>query len=384
MEFYKLDGNFLQTDVIDKFVSGIWTERFTKTGDFNLVVPLTDKNRLMLTEGSLLQVNDSDEVGLIDSALIEDGQLKLTGNMITEFLNERFIHTSPLHTDKQLTMDAPSPAAGLTRLVKNVVVEGGSYTSQQPMSGFDAQHQVIPNLTVLSADPVYPPNSRHILSLPSTFTQLSIPYGPLYDALAQIADTYQVGFKMCLEHADNTGYSLMFKTWLGKDRTSGQSENKVVQFSPSTDSLTGLKELRSMASYKTVAYAWASTDPNNLAAAAGFAEAYPGAAAEVGFARRNLMVDVSDIDDKITDAAAFLSVLNQRAKDALANNNYTKMVDGQIVPQPGLEYGKDYGLGDIIELEGITGITQEARITEYIRSQDSTGEKSYPTVSVIE
>lgn len=383
MEFYKLDSNFLKTDTIDEFISGIWTERYTKTGDFNLVLSPTERNRTLFPEGSMLQVNESDEVGLIDNALVEDGQLKLTGNMITEFLNERFIHTSPIHTDKQLTMDAPSPAAGLTRLVRDIVVDGGSYTSQQPMSGFDAQHQVIPNLSIISADPVYPPGTRHILSLPADFTQLSIPYGPLYDALAQIADTYQVGFKMCLGHADHTGYSLVFKTWVGKDRTSQQNVNRLVQFSPAMDTLTGLKELHSIANYKTVAYAWGTNDPNGLASSVGIAEAYPGARNEVGFARRNLMVEVSDIDDKVTDSTTFLSILNQRAKDALANNNYTKVVDGEVIPQTGNIFGVDYGLGDIIELKGISNVVQDARITEYIRSQDSNGERAYPTVSVI-
>lgn len=388
MEFYKLDNNFVKTDhVIDEFISGIWTERYTKTGDFALFLPPTDANRTLLPEGSFLQVNDSDEVGLIDNALIEDGQLKLTGNMITEFLNERIIHPSPLHTDKQLTTDAVTPEQAMVKLVQNIVTAGGAYTTQQPISGFDAQHQVIPNLTVVSVDRVWPPGTRHIMSLPPGATQVSIPYGPLYDALAQLAETYMIGFKMYLEHADASGYSLKFKTRVGLDRTSqqvGGIVNKVVQFSPAMDTLTNLKELHSIATYKTVAYAWATTDPNSLASGVGIAEAYSGALAETGFARRNLMVNVDDIDDKVTDANAFHDILNQRAKDALANNNYTKVVDGEIVPQPGHEYGIDYGLGDIIELKGLGNVLQEARITEYIRSQDNTGEKAYPTVSVIE
>jgi hypothetical protein len=40
-------------------------------------------------------------------------------------------------------------------------------------------------------------------------------------------------------------------------------------------------------------------------------------------------------------------------------------------------------MGDIIELESLTGIVSKARVTEYIRSEDHNGEKEYPTISVI-
>jgi hypothetical protein len=44
----------------------------------------------------------------------------------------------------------------------------------------------------------------------------------------------------------------------------------------------------------------------------------------------------------------------------------------------------DYGLGDVIELEGYTGIYSKARITEHIRSQDQYGEQEYPTLAVLD
>jgi hypothetical protein len=73
----------------------------------------------------------------------------------------------------------------------------------------------------------------------------------------------------------------------------------------------------------------------------------------------------------------------QRARNELANNNYTRMVDGEVVPQSQYEFGVDYFLGDIVELQGHKGYNQQAQITEYIRTQDESGEKAYPTVTVI-
>ena len=73
----------------------------------------------------------------------------------------------------------------------------------------------------------------------------------------------------------------------------------------------------------------------------------------------------------------------QRAKDALANNNYVRLADGQIVPQSGYDYGTHFSLGDISELRASSGLPSLARVSEFIRTQDGTGYKAYPTLSVI-
>src|SRR4029077_476260 len=115
--------------------------------------------------------------------------------------------------------------------------------------GVDGPRQIIPGLQVMDMDGS------------GTAVQLAVPYGPLYDALVQIADTYQVGMQMYLESSSPAGYFLGFKTYKGKDRTSGQSANARVRFTPFEDTLTNLKELRSISGYKNVAYAFAPSNP---------------------------------------------------------------------------------------------------------------------------
>ncbi|HEY1247422.1 MAG TPA: hypothetical protein VGE97_00400, partial [Nitrososphaera sp.] len=58
-------------------------------------------------------------------------------------------------------------------------------------------------------------------------------------------------------------------------------------------------------------------------------------------------------------------------------------VDGEIVPTSQFQYGKHYNLGDVIEVQGNTGAIQISRVTEYIRSQSASGEKSYPTLEAV-
>lgn len=84
------------------------------------------------------------------------------------------------------------------------------------------------------------------------------------------------------------------------------------------------------------------------------------------------------------DPNVLVSILDARANLALTNNRFEKAIDGQIVPLHQFQYGVDYNLGDIIEVQGNSEIIQTSRVTEYIRSQDNAGEKAYPTVAMLD
>jgi len=372
VDIYTLDENFLRQDLIDNFTSVIWTERYTKAGDVTLVVPLTQENLVKLPEGIFLGTPGTREIMQVENALVEKNQLKLTGPSITQFLDNRVIRYSANHADRYYNVTL-KPGLAMGYVVNDMVVAGGPYTSSSAY-GIDGPRQVIPGLQVMDMD-----SSGDAVAL-------AIPYGPLYAALTQLADTYQIGLQMYLESATPAAYFLGFRTYAGKDRTSQGQPDNPVRFSPNVDSLTDLKELRSIAKYKNVAYAFAPSNPVEGVTQSGVAYADNEAATSIGFNRRTLLVFADDLTtDKVGGSATvLLQVLNQRAKDALANNNYIKTVDGEIVPQTQFKYGQHYGMGDIIELQGLSGTLQRARVTEYIRSQDATGERAYPTISVID
>ncbi len=108
------------------------------------------------------------------------------------------------------------------------------------------------------------------------------------------------------------------------------------------------------------------------------------------FDRRVLLTSADDFNIDNFDQSVLATLetniqtyLNQEAANALINNTYTITVDGTVVPQSKYQYGRDYFLGDTIELEGTVGGLQKALVTEYIRSQDNTGETAYPTLTGI-
>jgi hypothetical protein len=371
VDLFTLDRTFLRDKVIDQYISLIWTERYTEAGDMQIVLPSTAANRAKLAEGTLVGLLGSDEPMIIETQSTEEGLLTCKANTLETFFNEReiWVDTDPDVTEWVLR---GAPGDVMNYIVQNQLVAGTYVNDEALQIGGDLN--AIPYLVV-------DPDSY----MDGDAISFRIAVGPVYDALLDIAKTYKLGIKVWLSRADAFGYELSWKVYTGEDRTSDQLENNLVQFSSQLDSLTGVKELRSLADFKTVAYVF----PPDWSTSTPAAEEYaPGTdPAAVGFDRRIIVDRATDITvDQVDPAVAgvtLASLLTQKAKDLLANNNYTKIVDGEVVPQAQFKYGRDYNLGDIIELKGQDNTTQHAQITEYIRVKDATGERAYPTVSVV-
>lgn len=367
MDFYTLDGTFQREDVVDEFESAIWTERFVKAGDFQIVLSSTPERVSQLAEGKFIELDGSPEVMQIETQSIEDDVMTIKGQSLETFFNERWIWTSnDPNVNEWKLRDKPGNVLGT--IVQQMAVAG---SVNDDTLGIGGSLNVIPYLVVGA------------LTQAGEVVSVSVPFGPMHDALAKIAETYQIGISILISRADAFGYELSFVAYSGADRTTGQLDNERIQFSPALDSMANTKELRSIVGYKTVVVAFPpSWSPNTAPVVQYSPDSGPEA---VGFMRRLLVIEASDISqDQITAGVTLLSLMTQKAKDALANNNFTKVIDGEVIPQVGYVYRVNFNLGDIVELVGQSGIAQNARITEFIRSQDATGERAYPTVSVID
>ena len=376
LEVYTLERDFIKKDVIDGFHSIIWTERYYGDSEVEILVPMTREMFTKLPIGSFLGLNGSDELMILETMNIENGKIKFSGISILSWLNNRFVRTSASHEDRYWYIDAESPGYALWAIVYNMCCTGSLYLEGIiPTGVINPEQLIIPELGLndydISGDPV----------------RLGVPYGPVYNALRDIATTFEIGMKIVFQ--PESSLPLGFRSYKGLDRTSEQTDNPPVRFSPQMDSFTDIKELQSIAALKTLVYSFAP----GLKPADGDPDlrTVPGVSAltgpqYTGFDLRALLVFAEDIttDQVGADSAVLLDILNSRANDALTTNRFVKTVDGEIVPDNQFQYGVHYNLGDIIEVEGNTGTVQTARVTEYIRAQDSSGIKAYPTVSVLD
>jgi len=392
MDLYTMNENFIAQETIDEYVSAIWTERYWAAGDLQIVAPATAPILDKLAEGTFVGLRGTKEVMMIDTVSIENGLVTVVGSTLVEFLNQRYAWFKNAAYDSEddpnriadLTRDDMDPGQFIAELVYAMVIDATPYDSSWIDTNLEWDLEVIPGLELGPVD----------TSLPEK--QLTAVTGPLYDSLQQVAEKEKVGISLYLESADpDTGYQLLFSTYLGVDRTSDQSTYPLVRLDPDQDSLDNVKEIRSIANWKNTCYVYykgeISThyeDPLNV---------------PEGFNRRSIVTDpeTEPVGHKETlvrdwrmgppgtytvtvvspeDIEAFRE---QNAQDALANHNYIRAIDGETSPINDYTYGIDYGLGDVIELKSLQGNLSKARITEYIRSQDRTGYKEYPTISVV-
>ena len=397
MDLYTLTDQFLSKDPVDEYVSAIWTERYYGKGDTRLVVPYSPENRALLADGTFLALRGTQEVMQLETQSIEDNLLTVVGETLDGFLNERVAwFKNPNYDDNDPNSakivdytlpeedDDPTMTAG--QFVAHVVDKMVINPVPIPGTDFDTEanlewaFEIIPNLELGAIDSSGTPE------------RYTFPIGPLYQGIETLAKQEGFGFSLYLDHADiSTGYVLKFKIYRGVDRTT-DGTYPLVRLTPDMDSLSNLKEVRSRANFKNVVYVWykGKISVHYLDPTASIPE---------GFERRVLVVDAEGEPvgrkyilyggsaGNYTKYYVGTDELNafreQNAKDALANHNYIQALDGETSPNSDYKYGTDYGLGDLIELEGITGAISKARITEYIRSEDVTGEREYPTISVI-
>lgn len=95
-----------------------------------------------------------------------------------------------------------------------------------------------------------------------------------------------------------------------------------------------------------------------------------------GTMRRVLHVDAENLKGEPHEIRRLMEAEGVRA---LGEHQSEEMIDGEILPSYGFEYGKDYLLGDIVSVQDRTGRTVKARVVEYIYVADENGVVEYPT-----
>jgi hypothetical protein len=361
------------------------------------VVPLQKTLVNKLSAGTFLAIDQSREPMHLETMNIEEGKIKVQGISICSWLNNRFVRTSDDHRQSVWKIRDQKPQQVLRTIVNQMCTKNSDYLNNRKDMGLGsaarAKELIIPGLTLGSYNAKNDPDKK--------LNAVLVPYGPVYDALRKIAEQHKIGMQVFL----NTDYTLRFRTYKGTNRTSNQKTNKVIRFSPITDSLAKSSELRSIADFKTVVYSYASdlekvdadpgsgTNMQDIQTTPGVARRSPQEGKYTGFDLRAEITLEGDIkvanDINKTDPRGDLAgmraelrdILNNRANKEMHQHPFVKSVDGEVAPTNLFLYGKDYELGDLIEIQGPSGLPDVSRVTEYIRTQDSNGETAYPTIA---
>jgi hypothetical protein len=347
MELYTLDPLNRRQYVIDQFESLIWTERWQTYGDFELHVPSIYSFRALLKPDTWLAMNKSNYVMRIESVEDDDNtdgsrNLIIKGRDISAILDDR---AAPRTT----WTDTPGAVA---RSMFHQSCVTGTWDAGDIIPGI-VEGTFLPASTILEpADPI----TVAITKVSALSTEM----------VTNICAKYNLGFRILRQ--DSTG-ELYFDIYAGSDRTTAQTTLTPVVFSSQLDNLQNTKELTDISKAKNVAYVQDSTGASTIVYGSGVD---PGIES---FERRVLFVDASNLTTPTT------AQLQQAGLEALAAATTQFLFDGEVSQQSQYKYGSDYNLGDLVEQNNIDGVQTYMRVTEQIFSEDSTGEKSYPTLA---
>ena len=224
MDVFILDDELRPIDVIDEYISFIWTERWDEIGDFELVTLSTQSNRHRFFPGVQICINESRHVMLVESVEdvidVENGStLKIKGRDLVSIAEKRLAVVKDIVTEE---ISASWNHSGFTP--KQIILLKFSEIC------FDSEIDSDDNIPFLQ-DPwlqasLYPADTMPEPA-PSGIEWAQKPMS-LYAAIKEITDAYDLGFRM---YRHPTESKLYFNVSVGIDRTSAQTVDTPVIFS---------------------------------------------------------------------------------------------------------------------------------------------------------
>lgn len=288
---------------IDTYTSIIWTDRYSKAGDFELRVPCTDFNYKVFNETKYLSIDKSDRVMVLESRNVKtevdkSDEYIIKGRSAETLLDRRVIMGSMTFGiaphDEETNEKASQNYAvddfmiwygALCKVIKNINAgddlvlyeerKGNLYKANIRPTQSDeeaALTQPIEDIVValLNANVINPtdptrrftnPAWRYVYSndpkvkeikMAASFANIN-----LYDAMSSLLVGAGMGCKVVYNEDTET---MDFSIFIGTDHSVAQSENMVVNFKSSLDNLVSTDFLTDESNYKTCAYVVGAID----------------------------------------------------------------------------------------------------------------------------
>jgi hypothetical protein len=358
MEITLLDDNFEELYVLDVFKSLIWTDRYWKCGDFEIVVsPTMDILAKLLNTTYLALPESSRHMILEDSNIhsdVEDGNaLILTGRSLESILDRRIVW-------RAIAMSGNFQSE-VERLFDDNII--------------DAPYNPLRNITNL----VFNTSTNPIITALTVDTQFN--GETLYKVLSQLCIAEGIGFRILRNLVTN---KFDFELYAGVDRSYDQSVNAFVAFTSALDNLLSADYIESSRPLKTACLVAGSPGVGNIRTTKTvYADGLMFAA---GLVRRELYFEANvsrNTPDGELSEAEYLLQLKGRGEEELAKHIYLKSFIGEIDPTM-YNYGDEFSMGDILQIADDYGHSTQSRVVEMIYFQDESTISMYPTFETVE
>lgn len=358
MEPLILTPTFEAVDIIDTFTSLIWTDRYNAYGDFEICVPADSSILTSIDLDDYLWIKESEHTMIvenidIDTDVEEGSTIKITGRSLESILERRVVWGH-----KALNGNFQN---GIKTLLEEAIINPS--ITQRKISNFIFQESTDTVITSLTIDTQFAGDN-------------------LYDVIKTLCDEKKIGFKIVL----NESNQFVFSLYSGVDRSYNQETNPYVVFSPNFENLINSNYHASKEKLKTIALVGGEGDGSERVYTS--IEADPDSATiPSGLGRRELFVDAKGTSKKTSDAtltdAEYDEVLKAKGSEKLEEYVDERAFEGSVDVTRTNIYGKDFNMGDIVQIANEFGFESTSRVTEFIHSQSLEGLEFYPTFEAI-
>lgn len=382
MEIYILDSLLRAIDIVDEYVSMIWTERYAVKGDFELVTLSTPANRNRFVEDTMLMIPDSKRIMRVktisDTVDVEKGAtLTIKGYELSQIFEERvsasYDVSDPTMLNAVTYFNGYLPLDLMQTMVWRICISASTW---QINSG-----DTIPYLQDMNDHPasLYPADT---IPHPSDTVIWEQKIDSLYNAVTDVAKAYDVGYRL---YKDPSASKLYFEAYTGVDRTSVQTNNPAVIFSSDMQNLQNTTDYKDSTQHFNVVIAVYEYQnpteggyPPTLTVSETVADPEL-AFSSGGFDQKTKFISISQLPEgmELTDVPAYLT---QLGLEELTRSRPTNVYDGEIDEHADFVYERDYNLGDLVEVRGNDGGAAFMRVEEQIIKYDANGKASYPSL----
>ena len=354
MELIVLNEKFQRVFVIDEYESLLWVDRYQEPGSFELDAPITEDILKYVKKDYYIQHSGSEHTMIVEDFAIDSdaengNKIKITGRSLESILDRRVVW--------KLTSLTGNLQTGINNLLTNNIIN--------PPAAYGGADRQIANFAPFVAS-----TDEYIttLKMDNQYTG-----DVLLDVIEGLCKDAKIGWKIILN--DNNQFE--FSLYRGADRSYRQSTNPYVEFKPSFGNIINSSYVETNSTVKNVALVGGE--------GAGTARKFRSVGTTTGLGRREMFVNASDLRSAdIPSGTNYNNVLDKRGTEKLAEVKVKHDFDGKCETTNPYLYGRDFFIGDIVQIANEYGMETPSLITEFVWSCTGAGVEKYPTFVSVE
>ncbi len=383
--FYFLNQNFEFIHKLTQYESLMWVDKYDEPGSFEIYAPPTEEIKMAAKIDNYFYSDKSEHLMIIEkletTVSPENGErLVISGRSLESILDRRVIFLSCYFRDENSPVSGQTIAAdNLEDAVRQILdvsfIHPKTYDESRPagQKWVDDPDRAISNfifqstgLTTVLKDCEFD-KGENILNIVNT-----------------IVKQQNLGYKITL----NSNKQFVFSLYKGLDRTASQFVNPAVIFAPKFNNIKNTKFTEDSGSnFRNFVYtegeSYNNTSPTivKTGTATGLLrrEVYVSADAVHETESTNVSHEGITKEKKTLTEAEYQEALSKEAEKTFKSFSAKTTLESEVEPRLTFQYGRDFGIGDILEVQDGTGNKGSVRCVEFIISHSESGYEEYPT-----